>query len=135
MKLFDFNDEKTRKELTKWVLTIAGALAANILIAFIFYVLFGIEIHVYALAGITTSFGIVIDTSIIMVAHYSYWRNRKVFLAILAALLTSIGSLAVIFLLPQSQQMVLGFCLCDNDKSFCIPSYSNVPYSSPCREI
>ncbi len=25
MKLFDFNDEKTRKELTKWVLTIAGA--------------------------------------------------------------------------------------------------------------
>ena len=24
MKLFDFNDEKTRKEMTKWVLTIAG---------------------------------------------------------------------------------------------------------------
>lgn len=96
----------------KYLLTIAGALAANILIAFIFYVLFGIEIHVYTLAGITTSFGIVIDTSIIMVAHYSYWRNRKVFLAILAALLTSIGSLAVIFLLPQSQQMVLGDFAC-----------------------
>ena len=90
----------------KYLLTIAGALLANILIAFIFYVLFGVEIHIYTLAGITTSFGIVIDTSIIMVAHYSYWRNRKVFLAILAALLTSIGSLTVIFLLPE-QQLVL----------------------------
>lgn len=91
----------------KYLLTIAGALLANILIAFIFYVLFGIEIHIYTMAGITTSFGIVIDTSIIMVAHYSYWRNRKVFLAILAALLTSIGSLTVIFLLPEEQQLVL----------------------------
>ena len=91
----------------KYLLTIAGALLANIFIAFIFYVLFKIEIHVYTLAGITTSFGIVIDTSIIMLSHYSYWRNRKVFLAILAALLTSIGSLAVIFLLPPQQQLVL----------------------------
>ena len=24
MKLFDFNDEKTRKEMTKWVITVAG---------------------------------------------------------------------------------------------------------------
>ena len=91
----------------KYLLVIAGSLLANILISFIFYVLFGIEVHLYTMAGITTSFGIVIDTSIIMLAHYSYWRNRKVFLAILAALLTSIGSLAVIFLLPQEQQLVL----------------------------
>ncbi len=91
----------------KYLLVIAGSLLANILISFIFYVLFGIEVHIYTLAGITTSFGIVIDTSIIMLAHYSYWRNRKVFLAILAALLTSIGSLAVIFLLPEEQQLVL----------------------------
>ena len=91
----------------KYLLVIAGSLLANILISFIFYVLFGIEVHIYTMAGITTSFGIVIDTSIIMLAHYSYWRDRKVFLAILAALLTSIGSLAVIFLLPQEQQLVL----------------------------
>ena len=91
----------------KYLLVIAGSLLANILISFIFYVLFGIEVHIYTLAGITTSFGIVIDTSIIMLAHYSYWRNRKVFLAVLAALLTSIGSLAVIFLLPEEQQLVL----------------------------
>ena len=91
----------------RYLLAIAGSLLANILISFIFYVLLGIDIHIYTLAGITTSFGIVIDTSIIMLAHYSYWRNRKVFLAILAALLTSIGSLAVIFLLPPEQQLVL----------------------------
>ena len=91
----------------KYLLVIAGSLLANMLISLIFYVLFGIEVHIYTLAGITTSFGIMIDTSIIMLAHYSYWRNRRVFLAILAALLTSIGSLAVIFLLPQEQQLVL----------------------------
>ena len=91
----------------KYLLIIAGSLVANIFISFIFYVLLGIDIHIYTMAGIATSFGIVIDTSIIMLAHYSYWRNRKVFLAILAALFTSIGSLAVIFLLPPEQQLVL----------------------------
>ena len=83
---------------------IALTLAANISIAFIFYYLFRLEIHLYSLAGITVSLGIIIDTSIIMIDHYGYYRNRKAFLAILAALLTTIGSLSVVFFLPERQQ-------------------------------
>jgi Cation/multidrug efflux pump len=91
----------------KYLGIISFSLLANILIAFILYVLFNIEIHLYSLAGITVSLGIIIDTSIIMISHYGYYRNRKVFIAILAAQITSIGALIVIFLLPKVQRASL----------------------------
>lgn len=91
----------------RYTLLIGITLAVNIIVAFIFYVLFDIDIHIYSLAGISISLSIIIDNSIIMVSHYSYYRDRKVFLAILAALLTTIGSLAVIFFLPEEQKRIL----------------------------
>ena len=86
----------------KYLAVISFALFANIFISFIFYVLFDMEIHLYSLAGITVSLGIIIDTAIVMAAHYGYYKNRSVFIAILAAQLTSIGALVVVFLLPES---------------------------------
>ncbi len=85
----------------RYLLVITITLAANILVAFIFYNLFNIELHLYSLAGITVSLGLIIDTSIIMVDHYNYYHDRKAFLAILAALLTTIGSLSIVFFLPE----------------------------------
>lgn len=85
----------------RYLSVIFTALAANILTAIFFYAIFGINIHLYSLAGITVSFGIMIDASIIMVSHYCYYRNRKAFHAILAAQLTTIGALGVVFLLPD----------------------------------
>ncbi|MFA6770769.1 MAG: efflux RND transporter permease subunit, partial [Bacteroidales bacterium] len=82
-------------------------LSANIFIAFIFYYIFNLEIHIYSLAGITVSLGIIIDTSIIMIAHYGYYKNLKAFIAILAALLTTIGALTVVFLLPEQEKNML----------------------------
>ena len=76
-------------------------LLANVLLSFIFYYLFDVELNIFSLAGITVSFGLIIDTSIVMVDHYGYYRNRRVFIAILAALLTTIGSLIIIFFLPD----------------------------------
>lgn len=93
----------TTRNLRYLAVVIAG-LAANLLVAVIFYVLFGIEIHLWSMAGITVSLGILIDTVIVMVAHYGYYRNRKVMLALLAAQLTTIGALSVIFLLPEGQR-------------------------------
>ncbi|MBR4883399.1 MAG: efflux RND transporter permease subunit, partial [Bacteroidales bacterium] len=86
----------------KYLAVISFALFANIFISFIFYVLFDMEIHLYSLAGITVSLGIIIDTAIVMAAHYGYYKNRSVFISILAAQLTSIGALVVVFLLPES---------------------------------
>jgi len=86
----------------RYLAIITVTLVANVLIAFIFYYLFDLEIHIYSLAGITVSLGIIIDTSIIMISHYGYYRDRKAFIAILAALLTTIGALAVVFFLPDN---------------------------------
>ncbi len=77
-------------------------LAANLLIALVFYYFFKIEIHLYTLAGITVSFGIVIDSVIVMTDHYRHHRNRKAFLAVLAATLTTVGALSVIFNMDSS---------------------------------
>lgn len=85
----------------KYLSVVAFALAANILMAIIAYWAFGLKLHVYSLAGITVSMGLIIDSTIVMADHYGYYHNRKAFLSILAAMLTSIGSLIIIFFLPQ----------------------------------
>lgn len=88
----------------RYLFLIIVTLLANILLGFVFYNLFNLEIHLYSMAGITVSLGLIIDTSIIMIDHYSYYHNRKAFLAILAALLTTIGALAIVFFLPEEQR-------------------------------
>lgn len=86
----------------RYLSIIAITLVSNVLISVIFYYLFDVELHIFSLAGIAVSFGILIDTSIVMVDHYGYYRDRKAFLAILAALLTTIGSLVIIFFMPEN---------------------------------
>ena len=88
----------------QYLLLIFISLIANLLIAVIFYYFFNLELHLYSLAGITVSFGIIIDNSIVMIDHYRHQKNKTVFLAILAATLTTIGSLCVIFFLKESQR-------------------------------
>jgi multidrug efflux pump subunit AcrB len=83
---------------------IALSIVVNLLVAVIFYYLSGVEIQLYSLAGITVSLGIIIDTSIVMIDHFSYYRNRRVFTSILGALLTTIAALLVIFFLPDEQK-------------------------------
>lgn len=87
----------------KWAYTgiITTALLVNILIAVVVYWLFDIRLHPMSMAGITVSLGIIIDSTIVMVDHYSYYRNRKAFIGILAAMLTTIGSLVIVFWLPD----------------------------------
>ncbi len=84
---------------TRYLFIIILSLIANLCIAFILYFLLGIDISIYALAGITVSFGILIDNSILMLDHLRHKNNKNVFLAILAATLTTVGALSVIFLL------------------------------------
>lgn len=88
----------------RYLLLIVITLMANILIAFIFYNIFRLEIHLYSLAGVTVSLGLIVDTSIIMIDHYGRYRNMKVFIAILAALLTTIGALSIVLFLPPDQR-------------------------------
>ena len=89
-------------------LTVIGlGLFANLAIAIIFFYLFQIDIHIYSLAGITVSLGIIIDNAIVTADHIQHYKNNKVFLAILAATLTTMGALSIIFFLNDYQRINL----------------------------
>ena len=83
------------------LLVIAFALVANLGIASIFYYLLEVELHLYALAGITVSLGIIIDNALVMAHHLRTQGNLKVFPALLAATLTTISALILIYFLPD----------------------------------
>lgn len=88
------------------------ALVSTIAIAFIFYYILGIEIQLYSIAGITISLGLVIDNIIVMSDHLLHRNKMSVFIAILAATLTTIASLSVVFLLDENLRLNLqDFCL------------------------
>ena len=91
----------------KYLVIITISLIANILIAFIFYYFFKLEIHLYSLAGITVSFGIIINNTIVMTDHIRFHRNRKVGVSLTAATLTTIGALSVIFFLDEASKLTL----------------------------
>jgi multidrug efflux pump subunit AcrB len=71
------------------------------------YYLLNIEIHLYSLAGITISLGLIIDNTIVMVEHIRSRGNRRVFMAILAATLTTAISLSAIFFLDERVKLDL----------------------------
>jgi len=91
----------------KYLLLITISILGNLIVACIFYYFLHIEIHLYTLAGITISFGMIIDNSIIMIDHILHQGNKKAFLAILAATLTTIGALGIIFFLKEQQRVNL----------------------------
>lgn len=88
----------------KHIFVLLLSILTNLLIAVIFYYLFKVELQLYSFAGITISFGIIIDNCIIMIDHLKNKGDKKVFLAILATTLTTIGALLSTFLLKESQQ-------------------------------
>ena len=88
----------------RYMMIILSTLAVNILTALAIYSFAGLQIHIYTLAGITVSLGIIIDTSIVMIDHYSRYRDRKVFPAILSAVATTVGALLMVLLLPESEK-------------------------------
>ena len=91
----------------RYLLLIVLSLFFNIASAFIFYYMVGLEIQMYSLAGITISLSLVIDNTIIMADHYMRNRNMKAFLSILAATLTTVGALAMIFFLDEKIRLNL----------------------------
>jgi multidrug efflux pump subunit AcrB len=77
----------------------------NITIAFLFYFLFDVQLHIISLAGITISLGFLIDNSIIMTDHLVKNKNKKVFIPLLASSLTTICSLSIIFFFDEETKL------------------------------
>ncbi|MDX9773707.1 MAG: efflux RND transporter permease subunit [Bacteroidales bacterium] len=91
----------------KYMLILFISMVATIFIAFIFYWLFRLEIHLYSMAGIAVSFGMIISNIIVMTDHIKYHHNRKVGISLLAATLTTVGALVVIFFLDEASRVTL----------------------------
>ena len=87
-----------------YVAFIIISLVINLCVSAILYYFLDIELHLYSLAGLTISFGFIIDNAIVMIDHYRNTSNRKVFLAMLGSALTIIGALCTVFLLDETQK-------------------------------
>lgn len=85
----------------RYLLLISISLTINIAVAVIFYYAAGLELQLYSLAGITISLNLVIDNIIVMAHHYMHRHNLRAFMAVLAATLTTIGALVIIFFLDD----------------------------------
>lgn len=91
----------------RYVLLITIGLAANLAVAVLFYYFAEVEIQLYSLAGITISLNLVIDNLIVMTDHYTRRRNLGAFTAILAATLTTVGALSVVFFMDEKTRLSL----------------------------
>ncbi len=85
----------------RYLIVIILSIIVNISLSFILYYFFRIDIHLYSLAGITISFGLIIDNTIVMVDHIKYKQNVKVFIPLFASTLTTIAALSFIFFIPH----------------------------------
>ena len=96
----------TTRNFAYTALIVAGTVV-NLALAFILFYFFKVEIHLYSLAALTTSLGMIMDNMIIMIDHYRRYRNLHVFTALLGATLTTIAGLSVIYFLPEENRIDL----------------------------
>lgn len=91
----------------KYLLILFAGVFINLCLTSILLYFLKINIHLYTLAGITISFGLIVDNAIIMLDHLYKKKNTKVFIALLTASLTTIASLMLIFFLPEEEKQNL----------------------------
>ncbi|WNB18542.1 efflux RND transporter permease subunit [Marivirga arenosa] len=91
----------------RYLLVLFAGIFVNVSLSIIGVWALDIEIHLYSLAGLTISFGLIVDNAIVMIDHIHKYKNRHLFLALLAASLTTIAALLLVFLLPEEQKMNL----------------------------
>ncbi len=95
----------------RYMALLLASLGINLGMAFICYYALGVELHTYALAGITLSFGMVVDNAIIMAHHLSSRPGGRkvggVFPAMVACSMTTVAALVGVFFLPEAMQLQL----------------------------
>ncbi len=98
-----------RKKILGIILT---GFVSTVATSIIVYYFLNLELHLYSLAGLTLSLGIVLDNLIIMAEHLRKGGGKKIFLALLASTLTTIGALSIIFFIsPQYREQLTDFAM------------------------
>jgi multidrug efflux pump subunit AcrB len=98
----------------RYLLVLFSGIVVNVSLCLLAAYLFGIEIHLYSIAGLTISFGLMVDNAIVMIDHIHRKKNLHIFTALLAATGTTIAALSLVFFLPEQDQLNL------NDFSFVV---------------
>ena len=71
-----------------------------------------IQIHLYTIAGITISLGIIIDNSIVVLDHLRTKGDKKIVRAVMGASFTTIMALMLVLFLPEEErQSLTEFCI------------------------
>lgn len=89
------------------VFVMTCSLVCNLAMAVIAYYVLDVELQLYSLAGITISLNLIIDNTIIMYDHWRREHNLKSILPIIAATLTTIGALSIVFFLEDRLRLNL----------------------------
>lgn len=91
----------------RYMAVITLSLMLSLGVSVIFYYLLGVEIQLYSLAGITISLNLIIDNIIVMSDHYRRKGNLRAFTSVLAATLTTVGALGIVFFLDDELKLNL----------------------------
>ncbi|GAB2565863.1 efflux RND transporter permease subunit [Spirosoma areae] len=91
----------------RYVALITISTIVTLLLSVVVFVWMGVEIHLYSLAALTTSLGIVMDNVIVMIDHYRRHRDLRAFTALLGATLTTCAGLIAVWFLPEENRQAL----------------------------
>lgn len=91
----------------RYIAVITVSLILSLCISVIFYYILHVEIQLYSLAGITISMNLIIDNIIVMGDHYRRRRDLRTFTSVLAATLTTVGALGIVFFMEDEIRLNL----------------------------
>lgn len=91
----------------RYLFLVTASLLVNLSVAIIFYFLLKVEIQLYSLAAITISLSLIIDNVIIVADHFLHRADKKAITSILAATLSTVGVLLMIFFLDERVKLNL----------------------------
>lgn len=88
----------------KYLLALFSGILVNLCITSIIVYALEVELHIFSIAGVTISFGLIVDNAIVMLDHLHRKRNSRIFVALLAASVTTIMALLMVLLLPEEDR-------------------------------
>jgi multidrug efflux pump subunit AcrB len=90
-----------------YLFMLISSILISVLITVLLLYLFRIQIHLYTIAALTISFGLVIDNSIITLDHLNSKSKTRITGALLAATVTSMIAVLVVFFIPEDESLAL----------------------------
>jgi multidrug efflux pump subunit AcrB len=84
----------------KQVLLLLCTLLANTSIVIVLTAITGIKIHIYTIAGVSVSFGLMLDTAIVMMDYHRIFGNTKIAASLGAFTLITLSAILLFLLLP-----------------------------------